>query len=99
MILKYPLARDKVQWNKRNYPPIPDATGYHSGYDLIGVAEDTFNLYVAFTNEDKDQLWIEKTSKLAPDPLRSNLFNKIDDEEEFSAAHSFFIGQGILDGT
>lgn len=98
MILKYPLLKDKVEWNKRNYHKIPADRLVDSGYLLIGVAEDTFDLYVAFTNEDKDRLWIEKANKLSTDPICTKNFTKIDDDE-FYSAHKFFVDKRILDGT
>jgi hypothetical protein len=98
MRLKFPLLKDKVQWNRRNYHKIPADGVYESGYYLVGVAEDAFDLYVAFTNETQDQVWIEKTNKLLSDPIVTNNFKKIDDQEEFNRAHQFFIKQGILDG-
>jgi hypothetical protein len=98
MILKYPLLKDKVRWNKREYHSIPANSLVGSGYFLVGVAEDTFDLYIAFTNETNDELWIEKASKLAPDPIQTSNFVKIGNPEEFNTAHDFFIKQGILDG-
>lgn len=98
MILKYPLLKDKVKWNKRQYHEIPATSLANSGYFLVGVAEDALDLYVAFTNEVNDELWIEKASKLAPDPIQTSNFVKIEDLEEFNTAHRFFIQQGILDG-
>jgi len=98
MFLKYPLSKDKVKWHKREYHRIPANSLTDSGYFLVGVAEDTFDLYIAFTNETNDQLWIEKASKLAVDPIQSSNFVKIGDAEEFNTAHNFFIKQGILDG-
>ena len=98
MILKYPTLQDRISWNRKSFLKIPAEGLHHSGYYLVGVAESGFDLYVAFTNEMRNEIWIEKTNKLTRDPIRTTNFVEIIDKEEFNRAHSFFIQQGILDG-
>lgn len=96
MLLKYPLLKDKVGWFKKQFDKIPADGINHSGYYLVAVAEDTFDLYIAFTDESRKQVWIEKTNKLARDPIRTTNFVEIKDNEEFNKAHGFFVEQGLL---
>jgi len=99
LVLKYPLSKDMVDWHKRLYPSIMTDIVSTSGYRLIGLAEDTFDVYVAFTNEAQDNLWIEKTNKLlGTSGMYAKSFVQIDNDEEFNRAHQFFVKKGILDG-
>ncbi len=98
MILKYPLSKDKLEWNKKKFGYIPNKFLNSSGYKLIAVAESMFDVYVAFTNEEQDQVWIEKTHKLMSHNLLFDNFVQIEDKEEFNKAHRFFIKEGVLDG-
>ena len=88
-----------VHWNKRQFPEIMADSIYKSGYSLIGLAEDTFDVYIAFTNEAQDNIWIEKTSKLAGLAGKyAKSFVQIHNDEEFNKAHQVFVNKGILDG-
>lgn len=99
LVLKYPLSKDMVHWHKKEFPEIMADSVCKSGYQLIGLAEDTFDVYIAFTNETNDQVWIEKTNKLAGlAGMYAKSFVQIENDEEFGMAHSFFIKNRILDG-
>ena len=100
MKLKYPLQKDMMYWKARQYPNIMLTDTHTSPYYLIGLAESGFDIYVAFTNYNQDQVWIEKTHKLMGlAGMYAKSFCKIDSDEEFNSVHRFFIEQGILDGT
>ena len=99
MKLKFPLERDREEWNKRNFYRIAYNGMIASPYYLIAIAEHGTDIYVVFTNETKDQVWIEKTSKLlGENGMYYKNFQQIKTDEEFNFAHQFFINQGILDG-
>lgn len=100
MDLKFPLGHHKVMWNKKIFPTIPLKSLNPSGYDLIAEVHSTFDVYVAFTNEEKSEVWIEKKHKLQnPGRIFMDDLVKIEDDEEFNKIHSFLIKQGLLDKT
>jgi len=101
MKLEYP--KTKVEWDswrRKLFPHIPTRKWVPSGYRMIGCSKSGLNVYVVFTNETFDKVWIEKTSSLMiRNFVASEDLVRIDDEEEFEMIHRFFINKGILDGT
>lgn len=98
MKLIYP--QNKNLWNPKALPGIPDRTGRDTGHKLIAVGQSGFDLYVAFTNDFKTEVWIEKTTTLNPlaKAMCMEMLEKISDEKEFLHAYQFFINEGFLDG-
>ena len=93
MILKYPKTKDSP------IKELPLKDGMPSGYYLLGMAEDGLTIYVCFCNAEKNKVWIEKTTKLNPHKfLCLEQLEFIQDEEEFSKIHKFFIDKGALNG-
>lgn len=99
MKLIYPLQKDMFYWKKKMLPTILLNGREVSPYSLVAIAESGFDIYVVFTNETKDEIWIEKTHKLLGIAgMYAKSFQKIESDEEFNKVHRFFIQQGILDG-
>jgi len=99
MILKYPKLNDLPFWNDRKFPGIMHNATHSSPYFLIGLAQSGTDVYVAFTNHDQDNVWIEKTTQLMGlQGMYAKSFQQIETDEEFNLAHSFFVKEGILDG-
>lgn len=99
MILRYPQAKDLQDWKLRNFPNIMYNLTHSSPYKLIGVAESGTDVYVAFCNQQQDQVWIEKTTTLlGREGMCAKSFQRIETDEEFNRAHQFFVNKGILDG-
>jgi hypothetical protein len=99
MKLRYPNYKDMVHWNSKKFPAILLNSTNVSPYYLVGIAEEGYDIYVAFTNFEQDQIWIEKTHKfLGIEGMYAKSFMQIKDNEEFNKAHKFFIEKGILDG-
>jgi len=101
MELTYPKTmKEWNQWNTKRYPFIPTRKWTPSGYLMLGCAKQSFDVYVAFTDEKRSEVWIEKTSILmGQQMLMIEDLVRIDEDEEFNIAHRFFINQGLLDGT
>jgi len=79
-------------------PGIPDRLGNHTGFHFIAMAEDSGSGYVCFTNKDMNQVWIEKFSRFqAVGQFTFDMLEKIDDDGEFNAIHTFLVEQEILD--
>lgn len=97
--MKLIFPKDKTQFNPNQLPIIPTRFGTESACHLIAMAQDGTDLYVTFTNEDRKEVWIEKASVFltAHDHLVAEMLERIEDEQEFTMAHQFFLKEGILD--
>lgn len=85
-IIKYPL------------PGIPNRLGQDTGYKFIAMVADGTDAYVCFSNENMDQIWIEKFSNIqAIGQFHFGMLRRIEDENEFSAVFTFLIEKEILD--
>jgi hypothetical protein len=98
MKLIYP--QNRLKWDPNKLPGIPDRFGKSTGYILIGAAQSGFDLYVAFADEFRTNVWIEKASTLNPlaKAMCMEMLERIDNDQEFTRAHQFFIKEGLLDG-
>lgn len=96
--MKLLFPTNKQRWNPNMLPEIPSRIG-GSGYLLIAAAYSGLDLYVCFTDILRQQVWIEKTTKLNPmsNHLLHEMLVRIDSDEEFNKAHQFFIKEGFLD--
>lgn len=96
MKLLHPKSKDDIDYSL--LPGIPDRLGNHTGYFFIAMVEDSGNGYVCFTNQTKDQVWIEKFSKLqAHGQFHFGMLERIENEQEFAAVHNFLIKKEVLD--
>lgn len=97
--MKLIFPKEKKTWNPKNLPSIPTKRGEHSGFLLIAAGLQGFDLYTAFTNEERTDVWIEKASRLNPmsHALCFEMLEKIKDDKEFAFAHQYFINEGFLD--
>ena len=87
---------NNIDWDK--LPGIPDRLGNHSGAYLIAAVEDGSSFYVCLTNEERDQVWIEKISSFqAVGQFHFEQLIRIEDDQEWTAIHNFLIQKGILD--
>jgi len=100
MKLTYPQTQtDWEWWRNKKFPGIPNQYGIGSEYQMIGCAESGYDVYVAFTNKEHTEIWIEKTSiLLGRKMLAIEDLVQIKTDEEFNVAHEFFTKRGILDG-
>lgn len=77
---------------------LPNKWGKESGYLIIALVEDNKDIYVAFTDYDQSDLWIEKY--IAPFIKRSFLcfedLKCIEDNKEFVAVRNFLVKKRIL---
>jgi hypothetical protein len=97
MQLIYP--KEKAKWNPKQLPSLPTKDKQDSGFLLIACAMHGFDLYAAFTDHDRRDVWIEKASRLDPSShaLAFEMLVRIEDEKEFTFAHQYFIKEGFLD--
>jgi hypothetical protein len=98
---------EQGKFDPKNLPAIPNKNSQFSGYFLLAMARSymsvgsgktTVDRYVCFTNENGDQVWIEKLSLFRP--RRWFAFDdtvKIESDEEFDELLKFFVDEGILD--
>lgn len=104
--LIYPSQQEGFSFD--NLQGIPNKAGQFSGYYLISLirsyftttsgARSSVDRYVCFTNETKDQVWIEKLSFF--NHKKWIVFEdtvKIDNNEEFNEVLSFLKERKILE--
>lgn len=103
--LIYPHDSEGVDFNK--IKAIPNQHNTFSGYYLIAIAASqlgsgaqshTIDRYVCFTNEQKDQVWIEKLGILRP--KKWFVFEdtrKIESDEEWQEVFNFLKERKILE--
>lgn len=86
---------------------IPNKNSQFSGYYLLAFARSllkserastTIDRYVCFTNESRDQVWIEKLGILRPrEWFAFEDTRKIEDNEEWTEVFNFLKARNILD--
>lgn len=104
--LVYPEQQEGFSFE--NLQMIPDKHNQFSGYYLIAYVTSklklalgnstTIDRYVCFTNEKKDQVWIEKLTSMRS--KRWFVFNdtiKIDDDNEWNEVFNFLKDRKILE--
>lgn len=98
MILDYPKYKiTRESWRSDKLSGIPMSNGSPSPYLLIALARQGFDLYVLFTNDDRDTVWIEKTTTLNTQAhMTFEDLNQITNDEEFNNVHGFFQTEGVL---
>ncbi|MDD3412616.1 MAG: hypothetical protein PHY47_01315 [Lachnospiraceae bacterium] len=96
--MKLIFPKNKLEWNPKKLPGIPDRYGNHTGHRLVAAAQNGIDIYACFTDEKNSNIWIEKTTAL--NPLANNLcmemLERISDDAEFNRIHQFFVKEGLL---
>lgn len=79
---------------------MPTKNGEHSGFLIIGVAQSGIDLYVLFSNMERNTTYIEKTTTLNPHAkfIAFEILERIVDNGEFARVHQFFVNKGLLCG-
>ena len=96
--MKLIFPKNKLTWDPKKLPGIPDRFGNDTGHRLIGAAQSGLDIYACFTDDLKQQVWIEKTTSLHPlaNNMCMEMLEQIKDDKEFTRAHQFFINEGLL---
>ena len=99
MKLNFVYPTKAKDFNPNALHGLPDKQGNPSGYLVIAAIKSPSDVYVCFTDKEKEEVWIEKTSKIIDvGQICSNNMVRIDNEHEFNNVHQFLVNEGILDG-
>ncbi len=87
------------QLQKKQLRQLPNKWGNPSGYLIVALVEDNSDMYVAFTNLQKDNLWIEKC--IHPTLITKKFLSfedlaKIKDDEEWTTVRNFLAKSKVI---
>lgn len=89
-----------IQYQKQGskLPELPNRLGGKTGYLLLALVQDSSEIYVAFTNYEQEELWIERfrAPSLLGRMLAVEELERIEDEAEFRAVRDFLIKKQII---
>ena len=95
--MKLIFPKDILTYNSQKLPIIPTKRNEPSNYLMIAAVKNNFDVYVCFTNQTRETVWIEKASSLLPKKhIVFEDLNRITDDKEFAFIHDFLIKEGFL---